>query len=73
MLCIDTGATELSAGMCAGGSAHHLENRSNADVLILEIGDRGASGSTVYPDDDLAVTMGPDGNWAYTRKDGSPP
>jgi uncharacterized cupin superfamily protein len=73
----DAGATELSPGMCAGfpagGSAHHLENRSSADVLILEIGDRGAGDSAVYLDDDLAVTMGPDGNWAYTRKDGSPP
>jgi uncharacterized cupin superfamily protein len=69
----DAGATELSPGMYAGGSAHHLENRSNGDVLILEIGDRGAGDSALYPDDNLAVTMVPDGNWTYTPKDGSPP
>ena len=72
----DAGETLLSPGMCAGfparGSAHHLENRSGADVVILEIGDRGLGDSVVYPNDDLAAVQGPDGKWEYTRKDGSP-
>lgn len=75
-LITDAGETALSPGMCAGfpagGSAHHLENRSAADVVILEIGDRSAGDSVFYPNDNLAAEMGPDGKWRYTRKDGTP-
>jgi uncharacterized cupin superfamily protein len=75
-LVTDSGATQLQAGMCAGfpagGSPHHLENRSDTDVVILEIGDRGLGDSVVYPNDDLAAVTAPDGSWRYTRKDGSP-
>jgi uncharacterized cupin superfamily protein len=71
-----SGETPLSPGMCAGfpagGSAHHLENRTASDVLILEVGDRGAGDSVEYPDDDLAAELGADGRWRYTRKDGTP-
>ena len=71
----DAGETLLAPGMCAGfpsgGTAHHLENHGGADVVILEIGDRLAGDSVVYPDDDLAAVQGPDGIWRYTRKDGS--
>jgi uncharacterized cupin superfamily protein len=76
VLVTDSGETQLAPGMCAGfaagGTAHHLENRSGADVLILEVGDRGADDSVVYPNDDLAAVMGPDGKWRYARKDGTP-
>jgi uncharacterized cupin superfamily protein len=69
------GETELSPGMCAGfpagGTAHHLENRSAADVVILEIGDRLPGDQVTYPNDDLKAVMGADGKWQYTRKDGS--
>jgi uncharacterized cupin superfamily protein len=75
-LITDAGETELSPGMCAGfpagGTAHHLENRSSADVLILEIGDRLPGDQGTYPNDDLKAVMGADGKWHYTRKDGSP-
>ena len=75
ILVTDASETELAPGMCAGfragGSAHHVENRTRTDVLILEVGDRGAGDSVFYPDDDLAAAMGPDGKWCYTRKDGS--
>jgi len=75
-LVTDAGETTLAPGMCAGfpagGSPHHLENRSAADVLILEVGDRGPGDTVFYPDDDLAAVMGPDGKWRYTRKDGTP-
>jgi hypothetical protein len=43
-----------------------------ASASVLEIGDRSPGDSAVYPNDDLAIAMGPDGNWAYTRKDGLP-
>jgi len=73
-LVTDASETQLAPGMCAGfaagGSPHHVENRTTSDVLILEVGDSGAGDSVFYPDDDLAAVMGPDGKWRYTRKDG---
>lgn len=77
VLVTDAGETVLSAGMCAGfpagtGDAHHLLNRSDRDVTYVEIGDRSPGDAVTYPDDDLAATLGPDGKWTYTRKDGSP-
>jgi uncharacterized cupin superfamily protein len=75
-LITDMGETELSPGMCAGfpagGTAHHLENRSTADVVILEVGDRLPGDQGTYPNDDLRAVMGADGKWQYTKKDGSP-
>jgi uncharacterized cupin superfamily protein len=75
-LVTDAGAAQLAPGMCAGfpagGSPHHLENRSGADVVILEIGDRAPDDQAEYPDHDLKAVTGADGNWVYTRKDGSP-
>jgi uncharacterized cupin superfamily protein len=75
-LITDAGSTQLSSGMCAGfpagGTAHHLENNSGFDVVILEIGDRTPGDEGTYPDDDLKAAMGPDGRYGYTRKDGSP-
>lgn len=72
----DAGPRQLSPGMCAGfphgtGDAHHLVNESDEDVLFLEVGDRTPGESASYPDDDLAVTQ-IDGEWLFTRKDGSP-
>jgi uncharacterized cupin superfamily protein len=74
-LVTDGGATLLQPGMCAGfkagtGDAHHLVNRSDADVLYLEIGDRSAGDAVVYPDDDLKAVF-VDGQWQMTRKDGT--
>ncbi|MEQ8652177.1 MAG: cupin domain-containing protein [Kiloniellales bacterium] len=75
-LVTDEGEAELAPGMCAGfpaqGRAHQLVNRSDARVLILEIGDRPAGDQGSYPKDDLAAAMGPDGNWVFTHKDGRP-
>ena len=76
VLVTNGGETNLKPGMCAGfragtGDAHHLVNRSEEDVLYLEVGDRTAGDSAVYPDDDLQVIRGEDGKWSYTRKDGS--
>jgi uncharacterized cupin superfamily protein len=75
-LITDAGETQLSAGMCAGfksgtGNAHQLLNRSSEEVIYLEVGDRSAGDTVVYPDDDLQAAM-VKGKWQFTHKDGSP-
>ena len=76
-LVTDAGATELVPGMCAGfkagtGDAHHLINRSEEDVVYLEVGDRSPGDAGTYPDDDIQARLLPDGLWQFTRKDGTP-
>jgi len=76
VLVTNAGETTLKPGMCAGfragtGDAHHLINRTEEDVLYLEIGDRTTGDDVVYPDDDLQLLRGADGKRSYTRKDGS--
>ena len=76
VLVTDAGETQLSPGMCAGfkastGNAHHLLNRSSEEVIYLEVGDRNAEDSVVYPDDDLQALL-VDGKWKFAHKDGSP-
>lgn len=74
-LVTETGETTLGPGMCAGfpagGEAHHLVNRTDRPVLILEVGDRSPGDGADYPRDDLKAVLGPDGKWTFTRKDGS--
>jgi uncharacterized cupin superfamily protein len=75
-LVTSAGPLELAPGMCVGfkagdGDAHHIVNRTDTDVVLLEVGDRTAGDSAVYPDDDIHVTQGPDGKLVATRKDGS--
>lgn len=67
----------LAPGMCSGfkagtGLGHHIENRTDADVVYLEIGDRTPGDTVTYPQDDLRAELGPDGRWQFVRKDGSP-
>jgi uncharacterized cupin superfamily protein len=76
-LVTNQGPTELAPGMCAGfkagdGDAHHLVNRTNQDVLYLEIGDRTPGDSAIYPDEDMQVVQDADGKWRYLHKDGTP-
>lgn len=74
-LVTDQGETELSPGMCAGfpagGAAHQLVNRTDADVLYLEVGDRTPGDTAAYPRDDLQAVQ-VDGRWTFTHKDGRP-
>jgi uncharacterized cupin superfamily protein len=75
-LVTNAGETQLEPGMCAGfkagsGDAHHLQNRTLADVLYLEIGDRAPGDGASYPDDDLQAVLGTDGKWRYLHKDGT--
>ena len=75
VLVTDDGEEVLRAGDCAGFKAgepngHHLQNRSQADAVLLEIGSRRrGEDATAYPDIDLALETGAKG---YSHKDGSP-
>ena len=75
VLVTEDGETPLAPGMCAGfpagGTAHHLVNRTDKTVLVLEVGDRTPGDEGSYPEDDLKAALGPDGKWRFTRKDGS--
>jgi uncharacterized cupin superfamily protein len=72
-----TGAGEeiLKAGDCAGFKAgdrdgHHLQNRSNTDAMLLEVGTRTPTDSGEYPDIDMVFNVG--GPAKFARKDGTP-
>jgi uncharacterized cupin superfamily protein len=75
-LVTDAGEVQLSPGMCAGfpasGPAHHLENRTAAEVLVLEVGDRAPGDQVDYPLDDLRLVTGADGKRRVLHKDGTP-
>lgn len=76
VLLTDAGETQLSPGMCSGikagtGNGQQLLNRSSEEVIYLEVGDRSAGDSVVYPDDDLQAVL-VDGKWQFAHKDGSP-
>lgn len=66
----------LQAGMCAGfpaqGVAHQLVNRTDRDVVFLEIGDRTSGDEGSYPNDDIQAEFAADGGWRFTHKDGQP-
>jgi len=75
-LITDDQETKLCPGMCAGfaakGVAHQLVNRTDSDVVFLEVGDRTPGDEGSYPRDDIKAALGPDGKWAFTHKDGRP-
>src|SRR5258706_10843050 len=76
-LITDSGETMLKPGMCAGfragsSDAHHLINRSDSQVVYLEIGDRTLGDEASYPDDDIVAVKTTDGTRKFTRKDGTP-
>jgi uncharacterized cupin superfamily protein len=75
VLVTEAGEEVLRAGDCAGFKAgepdgHHLQNRSAAEAVLLEVGTRLPTGDgAVYPDIDLDLRPGERG---YRRKDGAP-
>lgn len=76
LLITDHGETPLSPGMCAGfkagtGDGHHLVNRTDEDVLYLEVGDRSAGDTVTYPDDDLQAVLDNHGKWQFLHKNGA--
>jgi len=74
-LVTDQGEVPLSPGMCAGfpadGVAHQLVNRTDQDVVYLEVGDRTPGDEASYPRDDLKASL-VGGKWVFTHKDGTP-
>lgn len=76
ILITDAGDTPLEPGMCAGFRAgvpdgHMLVNRTDEEVVYIEVGDRLPGDQAIYPDDDLEARM-IDGKWQFVHKDGSP-
>jgi uncharacterized cupin superfamily protein len=74
-LVTDAAELKLRPGMCAefpaSGVFHHLVNRTEQDVVYLEIGDRTAGDEAVYPSDDIQAALAPDGKWIFSHKDGT--
>lgn len=75
-LVTEEGEFLLAPGMCAGfpagGTAHQLVNRGEAEVVYLEIGDRSENDEATYPRDDLRARLSAAGQWIFTKKDGTP-
>jgi uncharacterized cupin superfamily protein len=75
VLVTDAGEEVLEAGDCAGFRAgdqdgHHLQNRSDAEAVLLEVGSRRWGESSVdYPDIDLHF---PKAGKGFQRRDGRP-
>lgn len=75
-LITDAGETQLFRGMCAGfkagtGNGHQLLNRTTEDVVYLEVGDRTAGDSAIYPDDDIQALFVNEA-WQFSHKNGTP-
>jgi uncharacterized cupin superfamily protein len=73
----DVGEVTLMPGMCAGfragtGDGHQLVNRTQEEVVFLEVGDRSAGDAVAYPEDDIQAVLGEDRTWRFTHKDGTP-
>lgn len=71
-LVTDAGEETLRAGDCAGFKAgvrdgHHLQNRTQKDAVVIEIGSRKTDDEGEYSDIDMR--FGPEG---YFHKDGTP-
>jgi uncharacterized cupin superfamily protein len=60
----------MAAGFAARGTAHHLENRTGQDCVILEVGDRTEGDEVSYPTDDIQAVTGDDGKWRFSHKNG---
>ncbi len=74
VLVTEAGEQVLRAGDCAGFRAgepdgHHLQNRSDADATVLEIGTNVKDDAVSYPGIDLAWAAGAE---AYSDTDGTP-
>lgn len=73
VLVTDAGEEVLRAGDCAGFPAgradgHHVQNRSDRDAVLLEVGSRRPDAERAeYPDIDLLYSAAT----GYTRRDGT--
>lgn len=76
VLVTDDGEETLRAGDCAGFPAgeqngHHLQNRSDTDALVLEVGTRSRDETAHYPGLDLVAERRA-GAARFTHLDGTP-
>ena len=75
ILVTDDGEEVLRAGDCAGFKAddsngHHLQNRTDREVVLLEVGSRRpGEGGVDYPDIDMEFPKGAKG---FQHRDGRP-
>lgn len=75
VLVSDAGEEVLRAGDCAGFKAgeangHHLQNRTNREAVLLEVGSRNPEHDGVdYPDLDLTLRAG---TRSFLHRDGTP-
>jgi uncharacterized cupin superfamily protein len=61
---------EMIAAFPAGEEdGHQLINRSDTEVIYLEIGDRTSDDEAIYPDDDLIAKSTPKG-WIFMHRNG---
>ena len=72
----NVGETAMRLGSCRFqgplGQCAHLVNRTEREMVYLEIGDRDAVGTVIYPYDDLGKALAPDGSRVFVHKDGRP-
>jgi uncharacterized cupin superfamily protein len=73
VLVTNKGEEILRAGDCAAfpknaADGHHLINRTDKDVLVLEVGTNSVDDVCTYPDIDMKV----DAKTGFTRLDGTP-
>lgn len=76
-LVTDAGEEVLEPGMCAcfpanSGNAHRLENKSDALVRYLEVGNRSEFEEVRYPDNDMIMEKPAEGPRRFRHFDGSP-
>ena len=76
LLVTDDGEEVLRTGDAAGFRAgepngHHLQNRSEADAVVLEVGARHPADTGIYPDIDMVAPAGQKPA-VFTHKDGTP-
>ena len=75
VLVTDQGEQSLHAGDCAGFKAgvpngHHMQNRSDREAVLLEVGSRREDEDGCdYPDIDLVIRPGEE---TYRHRDGTP-
>jgi uncharacterized cupin superfamily protein len=74
VLVTDAGEEVLRAGDSAGfraneSNGHHLQNRSQQEAVLLEVGSRRDRDAVFYPDIDMVLA---EGSKVFTRRDGTP-
>ena len=77
VLVTDAGREIVGPGTCVAlpagtGDGHHFLNETGKDAAFLVVGDRTPGDEIIYPDIDLALNAGRDGEKTFRHKDGTP-